>query len=129
MSVDDFVAARRTYREELGRHEAELMTRLKELDDVLWDRPFSDAEKTRRKTLVEELVVVHREQFFLLEVDIREFDSRPRIAELTAHFERLGKDMKRRQHKLEQLIGGIQSATRVTQALEKVVQQLAALLV
>jgi hypothetical protein len=129
MSVDDFVAARKTYREELGRHEAELMTRLKELDDVLWDRPFSEGEKAQRKSLVEELVVVHREQFFLLEADIREFDSQRRIADLTAHFERLGKDMKRRQAKLEQLIGAIKTGTKVLQALEKMTQKLADLLV
>lgn len=129
MSVDNFVAARKAYREELGRHEAELMTRLKALDDVLWDRPFSNEEKTRRKALVDELVVVHREQFFLLEADIREFDSQQRIADLTAHFERVGRDMKRRQHKLEQLIGAVQTGTKVVQALEKMTQQLAALLV
>lgn len=129
MSVEDFVAARKLYREELGRHEADLMARLKALDDVLWDRTFTAEEKAQRTSLVDELTAVHREQFFLIEVDIREFDKKPRIAELKAHFDGLTTDMKARQAKLERLIGAVQTGTKVIQALEKVAQKLAALLV
>ena len=128
MSIDQFISARQVYREELGRHEAELMAQIKRLDDVLWDQPFSDDEKQTRKKLVDDLGVIRREQFFLAEIDIREFDRQPRIAELRAHFEGLKTDLDQRQAELKRLVGAIQTGTKVIQAVEKVVQQLAALM-
>lgn len=129
MNVDKFVAERTKLREELGRHETALMAQLRSLDDILWERPFNAAEKKKRKALVDALTEVHREQFFLIEADIREFDKKPRILALKAHFEKLAAGMKKRQEKLEKLVGAVQTATKVIKAAEKVAQQLAALAV
>lgn len=124
MSIATFKTQRTRYRDELARHETELLARLGKLDEILWDRPFNAEEKTKRTALVDELGFVRNEQFFLAEIDVREFDRQPRIKDLIKRFEALQKDAARRQKKLEDLVGNIKTATRVIQAMEKLTGQL-----
>ena len=128
MSIATFKAQRRKYRDELARHEAELLARLKKLDDILWDRPFNEDEKKTRSALVDELSFVRNEQFFLAELDVREFDKQRRIKELIKRFQALQKDATKRREKLEDLVGNIKTATKVIQATEKLTEQLIKLL-
>jgi hypothetical protein len=129
MTIPQFVSARQKFREGLGSHDAALIAQIRRIDDVLWDRPFTAAEKQTRAKLVEDLAVIRREQFFLAEADIREFDQQPRIRELRDHFANLKTDLEQRQAALERLVGRITTATRLIGALEKVLQQLAKLII
>jgi len=128
MTIKQFVSARQKFRTELGAHEAALLAQIKKIDDVLFDRPFTGPEKQARAELVDDLGLIHREQFFLAEVDIREFDQQARIDALRDHFTNLKTDLDQRQAALEQLVGRINTATRGAKAAEGAAQQLAGLI-
>lgn len=124
MSVQEFVLARKGYREELARHEAELMNRLHTMEDILWERPFNDAEKKQREAMVDELTKISRQQFFLAEADIRELNNQSKVQELVNHFSNLKQELKDKQQNLENLVGHFETATKVIQAVEQMVQKL-----
>jgi hypothetical protein len=127
-TTEAFRADRAAYKRALLKAEAELKADWEDLREVLFDRPYTDAEKQRLEAIRIALGEVQRNYFFLVQADIREFDRQDRVRALKASFEDQANGLKARAQELRQVAATLESVESAISAVERAVGQLGKLL-